>query len=782
MQSFDKTLTVLGVPPLSVVRITPPSKAWDHQVNDRVNHIVEKLDENPDFAQKEVPGLKDLLSDYASEDVTVSGVDFHRRLLQVLKDSETDGTYSWMLKQYTPEEQKQIEDFVAGGKPEDIGQSYTLGPSLGCREELAKLEQADSVVQLSSEGVKDVTPTELTTSSLASFSVQSTTKVVDDWFEKAVNKMVDFIDNKKDDQQIKVYKNAKFQNWGLNITNKPTFTCVPDSTPAIQTIVKFAKAHNMSVRCAGYRHSWSPIFGRDGQILISMLDIKTATKLPNIEALPLPESSPTELQEIDFAPGEPRTPGNKLVRVGCATTNERLRRWCIKEGTVTIPLNVIMVEITMGGSNAPICHGAGRQNQTLSDLVRKIEYVDANGEVQSVEKPEHLRAASGCFGLMGVVTHITMEFPPMSYALLAPEKMPVIQAVPPPPGMAEADIPPALLKYWKPLTAAQKEKCQSDFENRATNDYYAEWFWFPYSDYSWVNTWNNTKDPKGVQSFPDKTQIFISFLQTVAMNILQNANVINKLIEVTDLSEAAVTLISGAAMKALPEKHVKTFLPDALHFQRAIQNVRGSPAGTIDFAPVQQAWWDAILLVYKNSDKCPMRMPLEMRIMGGSNVIMAPQRGNALGTCSIEVLTLHSASNIWKPFAQSVLDKWLALKDPSTGQRLKTRPHWAKEWYDFTVDGKPWIERLKAVDYKEERQEFLETLAEIGKEANWSLEDLQARFSNDVFDQFFFDVETKKPAGKTEVKSVKGVNWVGEVKGVVEKVTEILADDIAHVV
>jgi hypothetical protein len=192
---------------------TPPSKAWDHQVNDRVNHIVEKLDENPEFAQKEVPGLKDLLSDYASEDVTVSGVDFHRRLLQVFKDSETDGTYSWMLKQYTPEEQKQIEEFVAGGRPEDIGQTYTLGPSLGCREELAKLEQADSVVQLSFDGIKDVTPTEPMTSSLASFSVKSTASVVDDWFEKAVNKMVDFIDNKKDDQQIKVWKHVREDCW-----------------------------------------------------------------------------------------------------------------------------------------------------------------------------------------------------------------------------------------------------------------------------------------------------------------------------------------------------------------------------------------------------------------------------------------------------------------------------------------------------------------------------------------------------------------------------------------
>lgn len=509
-------------------------------------------------------------------------------------------------------------------------------------------------------------------------------------------------------------------------------------------------------------HSWSPIFGKNGQILISMLDIATVTTLPNIAALPLPESPPSKLQEISLVPGKPRIPGNKLVRVGCATTNERLRRWCIEQGTVTLPLNVIMVEITLGGSNAPICHGAGRQNMTLSDLVRKIEYVDANGVPRSVEKPEHLRAASGCFGLMGVVTYITMEFAPMSYAELAPKKMPIIQAVPPPPGLAEEDIPPALLKYWKPLSAAEKQKCQADFENRATSDYYAEWFWFPYSDYSWVNTWNATKDPKGAVSFPDKTHIFISFLQTVTMNILQNAPLAKDLIQLAGLSEASVTLISAAAMKALPEKPVKTFLPDALHFQRAIQNVRvldievemplvakqGGPENAIDYTPVQQAWWDAILLTYKNSDKCPMRMPLEMRIMGGSDVIMAPQRGNSLGTCSIEVLTLHSAKNIWGPFAQSVLDKWVALKDPSTGKRLKIRPHWAKEWYNYNVDGKPWIDRLKSVDYKNERQEFLQVLAEIGKEANWSLQDLQARFSNDFFDTFFFDETAQTESGE----------------------------------
>lgn len=105
-----------------------------------------------------------------------------------------------------------------------------------------------------------------------------------------------------------------------------------------------------------------------------------------------------------------------------------------------------MVEITLGGSNAPICHGAGRRNRTLSDLVRKIEYVDCHADLKVVDNVEHLRAASGCFGLMGVVTHITLEFPPMTYAMLAPLKMPVIQAVPPLPDMTDAQIPPALLR------------------------------------------------------------------------------------------------------------------------------------------------------------------------------------------------------------------------------------------------------------------------------------------------------------------------------------------------
>jgi len=105
------------------------------------------------------------------------------------------------------------------------------------------------------------------------------------------------------------------------------------------------------------------------------------------------------------------------------------------------------------------------------------------------------------------------------------------------------------------------------------------------------------------------------------------------------------------------------------------------PAKKVDFTNVQRAWWDAIILTYKNSDKAPMRMPLEMRIMGDSNVIMAPQRGNIHGTCAIEILTLEASADKfgWTEFAQKVIDKWMSYRD-ADGKLLKTRPHWAKEW------------------------------------------------------------------------------------------------------
>lgn len=112
-----------------------------------------------------------------------------------------------------------------------------------------------------------------------------------------------------------------------------------------------------------------------------MLPLEVVDQLPALE----PPIDPTnELQGIKVV-GTIEEGGTTkaLCKIGAATTNEQFRRWRLDSsgGNLkwTVPLNVIMVEITWGGSNGPICHGAGWRHQTLSDLVYEIEFVNAKG-------------------------------------------------------------------------------------------------------------------------------------------------------------------------------------------------------------------------------------------------------------------------------------------------------------------------------------------------------------------------------------------------------------------
>ena len=110
-----------------------------------------------------------------------------------------------------------------------------------------------------------------------------------------------------------------------------------------------------------------------------MLPIQVTDKLP----AEIPELDPdNDLMGIEIV-DEIQEPGGVtkgLCKIGAATTNQMFREWAnSKAGQYTVPINVIMSEISWGGSNAPICHGAGLRHQTLSDLVHEIELVNAQG-------------------------------------------------------------------------------------------------------------------------------------------------------------------------------------------------------------------------------------------------------------------------------------------------------------------------------------------------------------------------------------------------------------------
>lgn len=280
-----------------------------------------------------------------------------------------------------------------------------------------------------------------------------------------------------------------------------------------------ARTQGRRVRCAGFRHSWSPIHADENEVLITFVSYWAGKYLSNCMSLSRKdfENDPAhELKQIHLLDTYSAIDGTKrLCKVGVAVTNEDFRRWAIKNNQWALPLDVILVEVTVGGVNGPICHGAGHRHKTTSDLVECVEYVDCNGELHTVSDPEQLRAAAGSFGLMGVVTHLTLRLDKMKYVQMNPSKEDAVTAVPPPDASL---VPPGIKPEWlKGLTpeAAQAELAQPirRFESRALNDYYSEWFWFPYQKTVWVNTWNTTEDGAGAADYPSYQWVFCHWLQ-----------------------------------------------------------------------------------------------------------------------------------------------------------------------------------------------------------------------------------------------------------------------------
>ncbi|KAJ8128011.1 hypothetical protein O1611_g5625 [Lasiodiplodia mahajangana] len=501
-------------------------------------------DPNSDLPEQELPGLYELIDDWYSENSSVTQEDFARRILEVFKNSTHNEVYARALQQLPEIVQSVIGDFVAQKKT---------------AEEASKFLAHRTPMAAAFMGIPASEPS-------------------------------DIVPGDKGQHDLKASKDLTFQNWGRTVKNTPAITYYPETVKDVQTIVREAVEGGKGVRVSGFRHSWSPVFGRNdipgqgnnGDVLISTLPENIASTLPCLLALPGDTLQPkkTELNEIKVVDAEeiggPRfIDGKKYVSVGMATTNEQFRRWCIKEGHVTLPLNVIMVEITYGGSNAPICHGAGIKHPSLSDLVRGIEYVDAHGELRTIKMGDPaLKAASGCFGLLGVVTRITFECDAMRTAVMRPAKLHVIEAIPPPPEMKDSDIPAELRK---PRTPEQKKDDLEKFKSRANNEYYAEWFWFPFSDEVWVNTWSTETDRAGAEDYPSIGKVFLQVVETVCMNLLQEILSCIKALQLAP--ELQTKILSWFAMMNLDErkenqKPIRALVPDALHFQRGIQNLR----------------------------------------------------------------------------------------------------------------------------------------------------------------------------------------------------------------
>jgi hypothetical protein len=268
----------------------------------------------------------------------------------------------------------------------------------------------------------------------------------------------------------------------------------------------------------------------------------------------------------------------------------------------------------------------------------------------------------------------------------------------------------------------------------------------------WVHTWkHNSADVKtasGAKEYPSATDVNIQWYSGILGKVLTE-----NLLE-TFPRDYQGWLMGKLEMLALPTGPHKTQLPNALHYRRGVQNMRALnlefqiplPPKTDDntkpdLMVVSKVWWDVITTCYSLWDTkkvWPMKLLLEMRIMGGSDMILAPQYGNTLGTASIGVLSVPSEDvgeqKAWLDFLQAVVDAWF-----TTCGNSNIRPHLMKEWFGLKFKGMEATKYLKEVAYKDQIAEWKGIVAEIGKQQGWTLDDLKNTFSNNMWDSLIFD-------------------------------------------
>jgi hypothetical protein len=542
-----------------------------------------------------------------------------------------------------------------------------------------------------------------------------------------------------DDQPMKGYFHYEFNNRGNTVKNTPQYTFFPTTKLGIQNIVRFAKSKSLTVRVGGYRQTcWNDFYSSDDQVFISLLPVEVTDQI-SIQKLQRNRNNPfmdISLVEID---------GTKaLCKIGPAVTNEMFREWANQNG-YTVPFNVIPTQNTFGGTNALLCHGSGLRHGTVSDMVREIEFVNFNGDIQKVTDPALLRAAGGCFGILGPVTSLTLELHEMTYAVMKPMKINLPLAIPPP-CFDESYIPQQLSMNYS-YSRLEMENAFEEFCHAAENNYFCEYIWFAYSDKCYVNTWQNDGEKQNSKPYPSEfleaSESLGAFLSTIT-----NHSDFKRL-----PGGLQAKIISSLSMASLPTYQQTTSVADALHFQRGIQNLKVRnfeleipltryPDGSFDWNVTQLAWWDLIKLVYDTypiddpEADTPFRLSLELRIMGGSQMLMAPQSGFD-GTCSLLIKTPENVNpEEWNHFIQQVCDMW--LRYDYKGVRLRSRPHWAKQWPE-AFDGVDSIDFLRE-RYSEELPLFFDGLAIICATEGYTVDDLQMFCSPlmlELFSPFF---------------------------------------------
>jgi hypothetical protein len=90
----------------------------------------------------------------------------------------------------------------------------------------------------------------------------------------------------------------------------------------------------------------------------------------------------------------------------------------------------------------------------------------------------------------------------------------------------------------------------------------------------------------------------------------------------------------------------------------------------------------------------------------------------------------------WKITVERIIKKWTSYTD-TEGKPLAIRTHWAKEWDSLSFNGLTGRDFVKKT-YENVVGIFKQDLNEIAKTGGYGIDDMKARFSNQLWDDVIF--------------------------------------------
>jgi len=384
------------------------------------------------------------------------------------------------------------------------------------------------------------------------------------------------------------------KNWAGNVTWNPSEIAYPSSEAEIQQIVFKAAADRKKIRIIGSGHSFTPLC-KTNDVLIS-LDKYQGLVAVDKEMVQATVKAGTKLNYL----------GELLFKEGMAMEN----------------LGDIDVQ-SLAGTISTGTHGTGQQFGTISTQVTAIRFINGKGEIVECSETNNqslFKAAQVSLGVLGVITHITLQCIP-AYKLALQNKKETIEAV------------------------------LGNLKERNEKNRNFEFYWLPYTNTTWTKTSNIVESGE-----PDKINFFNYWTEYVLENYLFKV-----LCEVANRFPSQNEAVSKLAAGSITDVK-KVYYSHKIYATQRMVKFR-----EMEYNIPREAYEEVFKEVVKtvNTKKYNIHFPIESRFVKEDNILMSP----AFGRDSAYIACHVYAKKEFQPYFNALETIFRAYGG---------RPHWGK--------------------------------------------------------------------------------------------------------